>query len=101
MKRIFSWASPWTYTGSGTVTWNLLGASFLGSNVGMEFQLNVLLGDSGTNSWVTVSDVSKTPYQSQLRCCFWGQGSLDFSLPEGKNKKYRKTKRLIDANFFF
>ena len=32
-------------TSSGTVTWDLYGASFLGTTVGMEFQLNWLQGD--------------------------------------------------------
>ncbi len=42
-------------TGTGTVTWNLAGASFLGSDVGLEFDLNSL--DSLSDSAVTVSNV--------------------------------------------
>ncbi len=44
---------------SGTVNWNLLGASFLNTTVGMEFQLNAF--DSDMDSSVTVSNVSVVP----------------------------------------
>ena len=44
---------------SGGVEWNLLGASFLGTTVGMEFQLNTF--GAAATSFVTVSNVSLNP----------------------------------------
>ena len=46
-------------TQSGGVEWDLLGVSFLGTTVGMEFQLNTF-GAAATSS-VTVSNVSLNP----------------------------------------
>ena len=54
-------------SGAGTVTWDLLGAGFLGTTVGMEFQLNWAVGDlypSSTlaeNSSVIISNVNINP----------------------------------------
>lgn len=77
----------WTeHTDSGTVTWNLLGAGFLGSNVGMEFQLNALSGDVGTESWVTVSDVSINPIPEPATLFLVGSGLVGFFAARRKNK---------------
>jgi hypothetical protein len=78
----------WTdHTGSGTVTWNLLGASFLGSNVGMEFQLTALPVDLSTDSWVTVNDVSINPIPEPATFFLIGSGFV--GLFAAKKKKLK------------
>jgi len=74
-------------TGSGTVKWNLLGATFLDSNVGMEFQLNVLPGDVGTNSWVTVSNVNVNPVPEPATLLLVGSGLAGFWAAGRKKQK--------------
>lgn len=44
-------------TGTGTISWNLISASFLGSTVGLEFDFNSLPWDGGLDSYVTISNV--------------------------------------------
>ena len=84
----------WTdATGSGTVTWNLLGAGFLGSNVGMEFQLNALPGDFSTDSWVTVSDVSINPIPEPTTLFLIGSGLAGFFAARRKKQKMHTTQK--------
>jgi len=81
----------WTEeTGSGTVTWNLLGTSFLGSNVGMEFQLNVLPGDSSTESWVTVSNVNINPVPVPATLLLLGSGLAGLFVARKTKQKMQK-----------
>ena len=81
----------WTHdTGSGTVTWNMLGASFLGSNVGMEFQLNALLGDSSTESWVTVSNVNINPVPEPATLFLIGSGLAGLFVARKTKQKMQK-----------
>ena len=81
----------WTEnTGSGTVTWNLLGATFLDSNVGMEFQLNVLYGDNGTDSLVTVSNVNINPVPEPATLFLIGSGLAGLFVARKTKQKMQK-----------
>ncbi len=44
-------------SGSGTITWDLSGSSFLGTTVGLEFQLNAYPNDAAYTSTLTISNV--------------------------------------------
>jgi hypothetical protein len=63
-------------TGTGTITWDLTGASFLGSNVGLEFDLNSL--DLLWDSSVTISNVrlesASTPIPEPCTMVLLGSG---------------------------
>lgn len=80
--------------GSGTVTWDLLGASFLNTTVGMEFQLNydpfndpfpsTTLAD---NSSVIVSNVSVNPVPEPATCLLVGSGLAGFLVARKRKQK--------------
>jgi hypothetical protein len=59
---------------SGTITWDLLGASFLNTTVGMEFQLNANMGDTLLTSQVTVSNVQINPVPEPATLFLIGSG---------------------------
>lgn len=67
-------------TGSGTVIWDLSGASFLGTTVGMEFQLNWAQGDQDPssdltqNSSVVISNVNVNPVPEPSTLLLVGSG---------------------------
>lgn len=82
---------------SGTVTWDLLGAGFLGTTVGMEFQLNWASGDpfpSSTlayNSSVIIRDVKINPVPEPATLFLLGSGLAGLFAA-------RKTKRKMQKN---
>ena len=61
---------------SGSVTWNLLGADFLGGTVGFEIDLNSW--DFSTDSYVTISDVdiASIPEPSTILLLTTGLGGM-------------------------
>lgn len=73
-------------SGSGTVTWDLLGASFLGDtdNVGLEFQLNANMGDPLLTSQVTVSNVQINPVPEPATLFLVGSGLIGIILARKK-----------------
>ena len=84
----------WTEnTGSGTVTWNLSGATFLDSNVGMEFQLNVLSGDIGADSLVTVSNVNINPVPEMATLFLVGSGLAGLFVARKTKQKMQKNQK--------
>jgi hypothetical protein len=65
-------------TGIGTIAWDLTGASFLGTTVGLEFDFNSLPGDGGLESYVTISNVrmetAATPIPEPCTMVLLGSG---------------------------
>jgi hypothetical protein len=59
---------------SGTVSWNLLGASFLNTTIGMEFQLNSF--DFLADSFVTISNAAVNPIPEPATVLLTGLGTL-------------------------
>jgi PEP-CTERM motif-containing protein len=90
--EFFTYAS-----GSGTVTWDLLGAGFLGTTVGMEFQLNWASSDPfpsytlAENSSVIISDVKINPVPEPATLFLLGSGLAGLFAA-------RKTKRKMQKN---
>jgi len=84
-------------SGDGTVTWDLLGATFLGTTVGIEFQLNWGSADpypSSTladNSSVIISNVNVNPVPAPSTLFLIGSGLAGLFAA-------RKTKQKIQKN---
>ena len=84
-------------SGSGTVTWNLLGTGFLGTTVGMEFQLNWAMYDSNPsstlnkNSSVIISNVKINPIPEPATLFLIGAGLAGLFA-------VRKTKQKMQKN---
>lgn len=73
-------------SGSGTVTWDLLGAGFLGTTVAMEFQLNANIVDTLLTSQVTVSNVQINPVPEPATLFLVGSGLIGIILARRKMK---------------
>ena len=82
--------------GSGTVTWDLLGAGFLGTTVEMEFQLNWASGDpdpSSTlakNSSVIISNVKVNPIPEPATLFLIGSGLAGLFVARKTKQKMQK-----------
>ena len=81
---------------SGTVTWDLLGAGFLATTVGMEFQLNWASGDpdpSSTlaeNSSVIISNVKVNPIPEPATLFLIGSGLAGLFVARKTKQKMQK-----------
>ncbi len=75
-------------TQSGTVEWNLSGASFLNTTVGMEFQLNAF--DLAADSSVTISNVSVNPIPEPATVSLLGFGIFGAGLFRFVKRKLKK-----------
>ena len=82
--------------GIGTVTWDLLGAGFLGTTVGMEFQLNWASGDPfpssnlAENSSVIISDVKINPIPEPATLFLIGSGLAGLFAAKKTKQKMQK-----------